>query len=88
MCLLLAMAPFATALDIHHELAAADHDGHEHSDFDLCQWVQQHTGHSLPAVIPLMERYIVWLDDRIPLDRFFLAAVRVPGGAPRAPPLS
>ena len=28
--LLLAMAPFAAALEIHHELAAADHDGHEH----------------------------------------------------------
>jgi hypothetical protein len=27
-CLLLAMAPFAAALEIHHELAAADHDGH------------------------------------------------------------
>ena len=32
--LLLAMAPFAAALEIHHELAAADHDGHEHSDTD------------------------------------------------------
>src|SRR5688500_16180235 len=46
-CMLLAMAPFVAALEIHHELAAADHDGHEHSDTDLCQWVQYHTGHSL-----------------------------------------
>ena len=46
-CMLLAIAPFAAALEIHHELAAADHDGHEHSDTDLCQWVQYHTGHSL-----------------------------------------
>ena len=30
-CMLLAMAPFAAALEIHHELAAADHDGHDHS---------------------------------------------------------
>jgi hypothetical protein len=35
--LLLAIAPFAVAQDVHHELAAADHDGHEHSDTDLCQ---------------------------------------------------
>ncbi len=50
--LLLAMAPFAVALEIHHELAAADHDGHEHSDTDLCQWVQYHTGHSLVGDTP------------------------------------
>lgn len=51
-CMLLAMAPFAAALEIHHELAAADHDGHEHSDTDLCQWVQSHTGHSLVGDAP------------------------------------
>jgi hypothetical protein len=51
-CMLLAMAPFAAALEIHHELAAADHDGHEHSDTDLCQWVQYHTGHSLVGDVP------------------------------------
>ncbi len=52
-CLLLAMAPFAAALEIHHELAAADQDGHEHSDTDLCQWVQYHTGHSLTGDVPV-----------------------------------
>ena len=51
-CILLAIAPFAAALEIHHELAAADHDGHEHSDTDLCQWVQYHTGHSLVGDAP------------------------------------
>ncbi len=51
-CMLLVMAPFAAALEIHHELAAADHDGHEHSDTDLCQWVQYHTGHSLAGDAP------------------------------------
>jgi hypothetical protein len=45
--LLLALAPFAAAQDVHHELAAADTDGHEHSDTDLCQWVQHHTSGSL-----------------------------------------
>lgn len=86
--LLLVLAPFAGALEVHHALAAADHDGHEHSDFDLCQWVQHHTGHSLPAVMPQVERYVLLLDDLIPLDRFFLTAVLVPGGSPRAPPQS
>ena len=45
--LILALAPFAAAQDVHHELAAADTDGHEHSDTDLCQWVQHHTSGSL-----------------------------------------
>ncbi len=50
--LLLTLAPFAAAQDVHHELAAADHDGHEHSDNDLCQWVQHHTTGSLTVAIP------------------------------------
>ena len=50
--LLLAIAPFAVAQDVHHELAAADTDGHEHSDNDLCQWVQHHTSGSLMIAIP------------------------------------
>ncbi|MDE3219878.1 MAG: hypothetical protein KGO23_10915 [Nitrospirota bacterium] len=50
--LLLAIAPFAVAQDVHHELAAADTDGHEHSDTDLCQWVQHHTSGSLDVDVP------------------------------------
>ena len=46
---MLVMAPFGVALGVHHQLAAADHDGHQHSDFDLCQWVQYH-GTSAPAL--------------------------------------
>src|SRR5467141_3027404 len=52
--LLLAIAPFAVAQDVHHELAAADTDGHKHSDTDICQWVQHHTAGSLDVdVSPL-----------------------------------
>ena len=50
--LLLAIAPFAVAQDVHHELAAADTDGHQHSDNDLCQWMQHHTSGSLVVAIP------------------------------------
>ena len=34
--IILGLAPFAVAQDVHHELAAADSDGHEHSDTDIC----------------------------------------------------
>jgi hypothetical protein len=50
--LLLSLAPFAVAQDVHHELAAADTDGHEHSDTDLCQWVQHHTSGSVDLGSP------------------------------------
>jgi len=45
--LLVGILPFSGALEVHHIFAAVDHDGHEHSDFDLCQWVQKHTSGSL-----------------------------------------
>ncbi len=50
---LLALAPCAAAMDVHHELAAADTDGHEHSDNDLCQWVQQHSSGSVDLGDPV-----------------------------------
>ncbi len=46
-CVLLFSAPFGHALEIHHVFAEVDHDGHEHSEHDLCTWVQHHAGGSL-----------------------------------------
>ena len=43
---LIVSTPFGHALEIHHLFAEVDHDGHEHADFDLCTWVQHHTGGS------------------------------------------
>ena len=45
-CVLLFSVPFGHALEIHHVFAEIDHDGHEHSEHDLCTWVQHHTGGS------------------------------------------
>ncbi|MCA9458646.1 MAG: hypothetical protein KC587_18420 [Nitrospira sp.] len=45
--ILLASASLGYALEIHHVFADVDHDGHQHSDFDLCQWVQSHAANSL-----------------------------------------
>jgi|GEM_PF-1018706 len=49
---LLASVPFGHALEIHHIFSTIDDDGHQHSDFDLCQWVQQHTSNSLAWDVP------------------------------------
>ena len=44
--------PFAHALEIHHLFAEIDHDAHQHSDFDLCQWVKKHTSNTLAWDLP------------------------------------
>lgn len=86
--LLLAMAPFAAALEIHHELAAADHDGHEHSDTDLCQWVQYHTGHSLTGDVPASCAFLAHAPPQ-PLPATVLVSQSLPASrASRAPPRS
>jgi hypothetical protein len=84
--LLLAFAPFAVAQDVHHELAAADHDGHEHSDTDLCQWVQHHTAGSLDVGGPLFtaQELIDLLE--LPADSVLLSFELSTPGPSRAPP--
>src|SRR5437868_7182584 len=84
--LLLAIAPFAVAQDVHHELAAADHDGHEHSDTDLCQWVKHHTAGSLDDGVPLLtaQKLVDLLG--LPADSVLLPFELSTPGPSRAPP--
>ena len=84
--LLLAIAPFAVAQDVHHELATADHDGHEHSDTDLCQWVQHHTAGSLDDGAPIfrVQEFVTLL--KLPADSVLLSVELSTRGPSRAPP--
>lgn len=84
--ILLALAPLAVAQDVHHELAAADADGHEHSDTDLCQWVQHHTSGSVDLDEPVSTAFEVVSSCELPvLSR--LISVECPSVGPsRAPP--
>jgi hypothetical protein len=84
--LLLTFAPFAVAQDVHHELAAADHDGHEHSDTDLCQWVQHHTAGSLDVGAPLLTAQELVNLLEIPADSLLLSFELSTPGPSRAPP--
>lgn len=84
--LLLAIAPFAVAQDVHHELAAADHDGHEHSDTDLCQWVQHHTAGSLDDGAPLFTAQELVTLLELPADFVLLSTELSTPGPSRAPP--
>jgi hypothetical protein len=86
--LLLTIAPFAVAQDVHHELAAADHDGHEHSDTDLCQWVKHHTAGSLDVGAPFLiaQKFVDLLE--LPADSVLLSFELSTPGPSRAPPCS
>ncbi len=85
---LLALAPFAVALEVHHELAAADTDGHQHSDTDLCQWVQHHTSNSLQAVLPVVESFFTAVFAPAHPFLVVLSFHSCDSSSPRAPPLS
>lgn len=86
--LLLALAPFAVAQDIHHELAAADTDGHEHSENDLCQWVQHHTAGSLDFDVPRLVFCELVRQQDLQADPLLLSADLSSVGPSRAPPRS
>lgn len=85
--LLLAIAPFAVAQDVHHELAAADHhDGHEHSDNDLCQWLQHHTAGFFDIGAPLFTAQELVDLLELPADSVLLSFELSTPGPSRAPP--
>lgn len=84
--LLLAIAPIAVAQDVHHELAAADTDGHEHSDTDLCQWVQHHTSGSLDLGGPVFSAWETVSQYEVPAQSILLSVEFASADSPRAPP--
>jgi hypothetical protein len=87
-CIILGLAPFAVAQDVHHELAAADSDGHEHSDTDICQWVQHHTAGSVDFDIPKPAFCEHVRQQELPSQSILLPVVLSLVGPSRAPPSS
>lgn len=85
-CILLVLAPFAVAQEVHHELAAADTDGHEHSDTDLCQWVQHHTAGAVDVDLPRLALCELVRYQAFPSESVLLSADLSLVGPSRAPP--
>jgi len=85
-CIILGLAPFAVAQDVHHELAAADSDGHEHSDTDICQWVQHHIAGSVDLDLPRLAVCDVVRHQELPSESVLLSAALSLVGPSRAPP--
>lgn len=84
--IVLGLAPFAVAQDVHHELAAADSDGHEHSDTDICQWVQHHIAGSVDCDSPKLALCELVHQQELPADPVLLSAAPSLVGPSRAPP--
>ena len=51
---LVALAPLAATLELHHALGKADEDGHQHSAADLCSWVQSHASSSVTGCVVVL----------------------------------
>jgi hypothetical protein len=88
MLILLSLLPFASALEIHHAFAAADQDGHQHSESDLCQWVQHHTGTSVLSVVPPVHAFGAFAPYQSRMPAPFLSVRLIRVGPSRAPPIS
>ena len=84
--LLLAIAPFGVAQEVHHELAAADTDGHEHSDTDLCQWVKHHTSGSIDFGGPIFFAWETVGQYEVSAPSILLSVELASVGPSRAPP--
>lgn len=83
----LCLLPFASALEVHHIFAEVDHDGHEHSDFDLCQWVQANGSGSIDfghadLGIPLRVEYEQWHTSEV-----VFSSITLTSQESRGPPL-
>lgn len=85
-CIILSLAPFAVAQDVHHELAAADSDGHEHSETDICQWVQHHIAGSVDLNVLHFVVCDVVRQLELPSESILLSAAPSLVGPSRAPP--
>jgi hypothetical protein len=85
---LLAITPFVAVLEVHHLLAAADQDGHEHSDTDLCQWVQHHAGSSIQPVIPTVCSVPTAGQHELPVPALLISSALTALDPARGPPIS
>ena len=85
----LVMVPYGSALAVHHDFAEVDHDAHEHSEFDLCKWVEQHASSSFtvqPMVVEAPFSLTILQNDL--LSAVHPSSFSLSNASPRAPPLS
>ena len=86
--LLLIEMPFFSVLGVEHVLANAEPDGHAHSEFDLCDWLQIQTTGSLTFHIGLSSPVLIGTSDKVLQGTVvFNKQPSISSSPPRAPPL-
>jgi hypothetical protein len=85
-CCLLALTPAGVTLELHHALGAQDADGHQHSDSDLCQWIQHHIGTSLLTDVPEPVSVVLLAFQDAPVHDLDTSTRFIQTGPPRGPP--
>ncbi len=89
LCLLI-FPPFVATLELHHALGEADEDGHQHSEADLCSWVQSHTSSSVvDCAHVLVSQWAVSVPETPHHDRLVshLFLIDLPTRAPPSQPI-
>lgn len=86
--LLLIEMPFFSVLGVEHVLANAEPDGHAHSEFDLCDWLQIQTTGSLTFHVDLLSQVVLGLRDNVLQATVVIdKQPSISSSPPRAPPL-
>ena len=83
---LLAFAPLAATLELHHALGEADADGHQHSAADLCSWVQSHVTSSIVGCAPVLASEPAVFIPESPYEDHFVLHLLLTDLPARAPP--
>ena len=86
--LLLTEMAFFSVLGVEHVLANPEADGHAHSEFDLCDWLQIQTTGSLTFHVDLLSSVVFGpSDDVLQATIVWDKQLSISSSPPRAPPL-
>jgi hypothetical protein len=83
---LLAFAPLAATLELHHALGEEDQDGHQHSATDVCSWVQSHVSSSIIGCAPVLASQPAALAPETPSQDRIVEHLLLANVPARAPP--
>lgn len=79
--------PLGQALEIDHNLGKTGPNGQAHSEHDLCQWLQAHTGSSLIIDSPHVSLHLLICGESFTLEKITLPALGLLSQDPRGPPV-
>ena len=61
----LVLVPLTGVLEIHHVLGEGEHHEQQHSDFDLCTWLEVQVSSTVVLAVPDVVQHILLLSDKV-----------------------